>query len=106
PHGWIVNPGDYKLDQIDGIVTPEEEKEYSIFEKNKTLLLMTDSTNVENEGFALPEIKVHQGLDRLIRNNKGGRIIIAAFASHITRLIKVIEIAESLGKKVVLEGRS
>ena len=106
PHGWIVNPGDYKLDQIDGIVTDSEEKEYSIFDKNKTLLLMTDSTNVENEGFALPEIKVHQGLDRLIRANKGGRLIIAAFASHITRLIKIIEIAEELGKKVILEGRS
>ncbi len=106
PHGYIANPGDYKLDQIDGIVTPEEEKEYSFFDKNKTLLLMTDSTNVENEGFALPEIKVHQGLDRLIRNNKNSRMIIAAFASHITRLMKIIEIAEELGKKVVLEGRS
>ena len=106
PHGWIVNPGDYKLDQIDGIVSDDEEKEYSIFDKNKTLLLMTDSTNVENEGFALPEVRVHQGLDRLIRANKGGRLIIAAFASHITRLIKIIEIAEELGKKVVLEGRS
>ncbi len=106
PHGFIVNPGDYKLDQIDGIATDTEEKEYSVFDRNKTLLLMTDSTNVENEGFALPEIKVHQGLDRLIRANKGGRLIIAAFASHITRLIKIIQIAEELGKKVVLEGRS
>ncbi|MBP6884784.1 MAG: ribonuclease J [Candidatus Pacebacteria bacterium] len=106
PHGWIVNPGDYKLDQIDGIVTESEEKEYSIFDKNKTLLLMTDSTNVENEGFALPEIKVHQGLERLISVNKGGRLIIAAFASHITRLIHIIEVAERMNKKVILEGRS
>ena len=106
PHGWIVNPGDYKLDQVDGIVSDDEEKEYSIFDKNKTLLLMTDSTNVENEGFALPEIKVHQGLERIIRANKNGRLIIAAFASHITRLIRIIQIAEELGKKVVLEGRS
>jgi len=106
PHGYIVNPGDYKLDQIDGIVTSEEEKEYALFDKNKTLLLMTDSTNVENEGFALPEVKVHQGLDRLIRNNKNSRMIIAAFASHITRLMKIVHIAEELGKKVVLEGRS
>ena len=106
PNGYIVNPGDYKLDQIDGIVTDEEEKEYSIFDNQKTLLLMTDSTNVENEGFALPEVKVHQGLEKLIHANKGGRLIIAAFASHITRLMKIIHIAEDLGKKVVLEGRS
>jgi len=56
--GWIVTPGDYKLDQVDGIVTPSEEKEYSIFDKARVLLLMTDSTNIENEGFSLPEIKV------------------------------------------------
>ena len=66
---------------------------------------MTDSTNIENEGFALPEIKVHEGLDKLIRG-VSGRMIIAAFASHITRLVKIVEIAESLGKKVVLDGRS
>jgi len=105
PHGWIVNPGDYKLDQVDGIVSDEEEKEYSIFDKAKVLLLMTDSTNIENEGFALPEIKVHQGLENLLKRISG-RIIIAAFASHISRLIKVIQIAEALGKKIVLNGRS
>lgn len=106
PYGWILNPGDYKLDQIDGVVSEAEEKEYAIFDKNKTLLLMTDSTNIENEGFATPEIKVHQGLERLITENKNGRIFIAAFASHITRLIKIIDIAEKFGKKVVIEGRS
>jgi len=105
PYGLIVTPGDYKLDQIDGVVTPEEEKEYAFFDKEKVLLLLTDSTNIENEGFALPEIKVHQGLEKLIKK-ESGRIIIAAFSSHITRLVKIVEIAESLGKKVVLDGRS
>ena len=66
-HGWIVSPGDYKLDQVDGIVTSKEEKEYSIFDKAKVLLLMTDSTNIENEGFSLSETKVHQGLENLIK---------------------------------------
>jgi len=104
-HGWIVTPGDYKLDQIDGIVSKEEEKEYSIFDRAKVLLLMTDSTNIENEGFSLPEVKVHQGLDNLVRK-VSGRIIIAAFASHITRLAHVVKFAESLGKKIAIDGRS
>jgi ribonuclease J len=103
--GWIVTPGDYKLDQIDGVVSKEEEKEYSIFDKANVLLLLTDSTNIENEGYSLPEAKVHQGLDNLLRKISG-RVIIAAFASHITRLAHVVEFAESLGKKVVLDGRS
>ncbi|MSU44766.1 ribonuclease J [Candidatus Nomurabacteria bacterium] len=104
-NGWIVTPGDYKLDQIDGIVSDEEEKEYSIFDKAKVLLLLTDSTNIENEGFSLPEIRVHEGLTNLIRK-VSGRIIIAAFASHITRLAYVVKFAETLGKKIAIDGRS
>lgn len=104
-HGWIVTPGDYKLDQVDGIVSKEEEKEYSIFDKAKVLLLMTDSTNIENEGFSLPEIKVHQGLENLIKKIPG-RIIIAAFSSHITRLAHIVKVAEALGKKIAIDGRS
>jgi ribonuclease J len=104
-HGWIVTPGDYKLDQIDGVVSKEEEKEYSIFDKAKVLLLMTDSTNIENEGFSLSESKVHQGLENLIKKING-RIIIAAFSSSITRLTHVIKVAESLGKKIAIDGRS
>lgn len=105
PHGWIVTPGDYKLDQVDGIVSKEEEKEYAIFDNAKVLLLLTDSTNIENEGFALPEIKVLQGLENLIKKINS-RMIIAAFASHITRLAHVVKVAENLGKKVALDGRS
>jgi len=104
-NGWIVTPGDYKLDQIDGIVSKEEEKEYSIFDKAKVLLLMTDSTNIENEGFSLPEIKVYQGLENLIKKIPG-RIIIAAFASHISRLAHIVKTAEALGKKIAIDGRS
>ncbi|HEU0085400.1 MAG TPA: ribonuclease J [Candidatus Paceibacterota bacterium] len=104
-HGLIVTPGDYKLDHTDGVVNPEEEKEYSIFDKEKVLLLLTDSTNIENEGYSLPEAKVHQGLENLLRRVKG-RMIIAAFASHITRLAHVVKTAETMGKKVALDGRS
>jgi ribonuclease J len=104
-NGWIVTPGDYKLDQVDGVVTEKEEKEYSIFDKAKILLLMTDSTNIENEGFSLSESKVHQGLENLIRK-VSGRIIIAAFSSSITRLTHVIKVAENLGKKIAIDGRS
>ena len=104
-NGWIVTPGDYKLDQIDGVVSAQEEKEYSIFDKAKVLLLMTDSTNIENEGFSLAEEKVHKGLENLIRK-VSGRMIIAAFASHITRLAHIVAFAESMGKKIAIDGRS
>ncbi len=105
PYGSIVTPGDYKLDQVDGVVSPEEEKEYAFFDKEKVLLLMTDSTNIDNEGWALAEVRVHEGLENLIKKISG-RIIVAAFASHITRLVKVVEIAERYGRKVAIDGRS
>jgi ribonuclease J len=104
-YGIIVNPGDYKLDQENGIVTDEEEKEYAIFDKEKVLLLFADSTNIENPGYSTPEKYVHAGLEKIIRETKG-RLVIAAFGSHLTRLINVIKVAETLNKKIILEGRS
>src|SRR3989344_3196883 len=35
-----------------------------------------------------------------------GRLIVAMFASHLERLIRVVHFAESYGKKIVIDGRS
>ncbi len=105
PHGNIVNPGDYKLDHKDGVPEAYEEKVYGDLGKEKTLLLMTDSTNIENPGFSTPEALVHENLAEIIRTTKG-RLILAMFASHISRVVKVIQAAESYNKKIVVEGRS
>ncbi len=105
PYGPIVLPGDYKLDHVDGVPTEQEEEEYKIFEKEKVLLLMSDSTNIENPGFSTPEKLVHKNLEEIIKNIKG-RLIIGTFASQMERMVKIIEIAEKYGKKIVVEGRS
>ncbi len=105
PYGSVVTPGDYKLDHVDGVPTDEEEKEYKIFEKENVLLLMADSTNIENPGFSTPEYKVHEALDEIIKNTKN-RLIISTFASQFTRMIKIVQIAEKYNKKIVVEGRS
>lgn len=105
PYGCIVNPGDIKLDHVDGVPTESEEKEYSRFSKENVLMLMMDSTNVDNPGFSTPERLVHQNLDEIIKNTKS-RLIIGTFASQLERVMKIIQIAEKYGKKVVVEGRS
>lgn len=105
PYGAIVTPGDIKLDHVDGVPTEREEKEFSRFEKEKVLFLMMDSTNVDNQGFSTPERLVHQNLEEIIKNTKS-RLIIGTFASQLERVMKIIEIAERYGKKVVVEGRS
>ncbi len=106
PHGSIVHTGDLKLDHVDGVPTDEEVAEYDrVFKNEKVLLLMADSTNVENPGFSMPEKTVHKNIEEIIKNTKG-RLIIATFASLLERMLKIIEFSEKYGKKVVVEGRS
>lgn len=105
PYGSIVTPGDFKLSHENGVVDEKEEAEYSKFEKEKVLLLMADSTNIENPGFSTPEKLVHKSLEEIIKNTRG-RLIIGTFASQFERMIKIINIAESINKKIILEGRS
>ena len=105
PYGNIVTPGDYKLDHVDGVPTEEEEAVYAPFAKDNTLLLLTDSTNVDNPGFSTPERLVGENLAEIVRTTKT-RLIISMFASHIVRIGRIIEAAEKCNKKVVIEGRS
>jgi len=105
PYGNIVHTGDLKLDHDDGIPTEEEEESFAILENENNLLLMADSTNVEQPGFSTPEKKVHKNIEKIIAATKG-RMIVGTFASLLERIIKIIEIAESLNKKVVIDGRS
>jgi ribonuclease J len=106
PYGSIVHTGDLKLDHVDGVPTQNEIDEYGrAFKDEKVLLLMADSTNVENPGFSIPEKIVHKNIEDIIKNVKG-RLIIATFSSLLERLMKIIDFAEIYGKKVVVEGRS
>lgn len=106
PYGLIVHTGDLKLDHVDGVPTDEEVAEYDrAFKDSKVLMLMADSTNVENPGFSIPEKTVHKNIEEIIKNTKG-RLIIATFASLLERMLKIIEYSEKYGKKVVVEGRS
>lgn len=106
PYGSIVHTGDLKLDHDGGVPTESEVAEYDrAFKNEKVLILMADSTNVENPGFSLPEKTVHKNLEEIIKNTNG-RLIIATFASLLERLLKIVEFSEKYGKKVIVEGRS
>jgi ribonuclease J len=105
PYGYITTPGDYKLEHENGIPSEREEKEYAIFDKEKVLLLLTDSTNIENPGFSTPEKLVNENLEEIVRTTKG-RLIMTMFASHIYRIAHIVKACEKFGKKLVIEGRS
>jgi len=105
PHGKIVHTGDLRLDHDDGKPSELEEEVYSIFKDEKVLLLLADSTNSENPGFSISERLVMENIEKIIREVPG-RLIASMFSSQVERLLKTLEIAEGLGKKVVIEGRS
>jgi len=105
PHGNLVFTGDIRIENENGVPVDYEVKTYSEIGKEKNLLLVADSTNVEKPGFSYPEKMVQENIKEIIRNIKG-RLIIGTFASLLERIIYIILAAEDLGKKVAIEGRS
>ncbi len=105
PWGDVVFTGDIKLNHTDGTPSEEEQREFAIFKDRNVLALLMDSTNVWQPGFSIPEVNVYTTLQRIITETNG-RLIIAMFASHLERLIRVMQFAEENAKKVVIDGRS
>lgn len=103
--GDVVFTGDIKLNHLDGTPSEEEQREFGIFKDRNVLLLLMDSTNVWQPGFSIPESVVYTTLEKIITETKG-RLIVAMFASHLERLIRVMQFAEQNAKKVVIDGRS
>lgn len=103
--GDIVFIEDVRVDNIAGVPTEEENEQYKRFAGKKALLLTMDSTSIEKSGWSLSESVVVETLERISREVPG-RLFIGTFASQVERIIAIIEIAQKLGKKVVIEGRS
>ena len=70
------------------------------------LALLADSTNAERPGYTKTEQSVHNSLDSLFLRAEGKRIIVATFASSISRVQMIINCAVKYGRKVALSGRS
>jgi ribonuclease J len=105
PYGNVIATGDLKLDHEDGVPAESEVKKWGDLGKQNNLLFIADSTNAEIDGFSVPERKVHETLEEIIKTVKG-RLIIGTFASQFERMVKIIQISEKYGKKIVMEGRS
>ncbi len=103
--GDVVFTGDIKLSHDDGIPSEEEQRAFGDLGKRNVLALLMDSTNVWQPGFSIPEKNVYATLEKIVSETTS-RLIIAMFASHLERLIRVIHFAEQSGKKIVIDGRS
>lgn len=105
PLGLMVHTGDYKIDH-----TPVEGKttDFGTLAKltsEGVILLMGDSTNAESPGYTASESQLIEAFQRVFARAKG-RIIVATFASLISRLQLVIATAAQFGRRVAVAGRS
>jgi ribonuclease J len=105
PYGNVIATGDLKLEHDNGIPTEAEQKKWGALGAEKNLMFIADSTNAERDGFSIPEKRVHETLEEIIKTVKG-RLIIGTFASQFDRMVHIINVADKYGKKIVCEGRS
>ncbi len=105
PWGSVIHTGDFKIDHtpVDGhtIDLPALAERG----KNGVLLLCSDSTYAELPGYTPSEQIMSEALDRAV-GDAPGRVIIATFASLISRIQQVITAAENHGRHVAFVGRS
>ena len=106
PAGLILQTGDFKIDTtpIDGEVI-DLSRIARLGEKG-VLCLLSDSTNAQRPGFTPSERTVGESFERLFAKADGKRLIVATFASNIHRVQQIIDVAQSVGRKVALSGRS
>src|SRR5512140_1645533 len=105
PLGLLVHTGDFKLDH-----TPVMDQHTDLIRLGQVgaegcLLLMADSTYAEQEGYTPSEQLVGEAIRNILVNAKG-RVIIATFASLISRIQLVVDAAVFTGRKVFVTGRS
>jgi ribonuclease J len=105
PEGMIVHSGDFRIDPTPVDAQDTDLIRFAHFGEKGVLAFFSDSTNAEKEGFTLSESAVRKTLEDIFLVAPG-RIIVASFASNISRIQQVIELAVKFNRKVVLNGKS
>lgn len=105
PSGNVVHTGDFKIDYhpVDGNFI--DFQRLGEIGKQGVKVLLSDSTNAEKEGVSVPESIVASNLEKEIFQ-ASGRTVVATFASSLHRVKSIFGIAEKLGKRVLIAGKS
>ncbi|MDO4748529.1 MAG: ribonuclease J [Eubacteriales bacterium] len=106
PAGTLVHTGDFKIDctpMSGGMINLSR---FAQLGDEGVLALMADSTNAARPGYTATEQTVADSFDTLFRRARHSRIIIATFASNISRVQQIINCAKKFDRKVAFSGRS
>jgi ribonuclease J len=105
PEGLVVHTSDYKFDPtpVDG--WPTDFAKLAEFSGRGVLALFADSTNADKPGWTPSERVIDSALDNVFRAAPG-RILVASFASLISRMQQVANAADRHGKKLAFVGLS
>ena len=104
PEGRIVSTGDFKVD-LTPIGPDINLTRMAELGREGVDLLLSDSTNAENEGYTPSEKNVFDAIDDVFAK-AGGRLIISTFSSNISRIQQICEAANKHARKIVIVGRS
>jgi len=105
PLGRVIHTSDYKLDPTPADGKPTEEDKLKRWGDEGVLLLMSDSTNVEQEGSTPSEKMVEKTFEDVF-SNASGRVIVTTFASNVGRVQQIINVARRYNRRVGVTGRS
>lgn len=105
PIGTVFHTGDYKFDYtpIDG--RPADFGTLARLGNEGILVMMGDSTRIESPGYTPSERVINESFDKIFANAPG-RIILATFASLLSRVQQVVETAARYERVIALVGRS
>ncbi|MGN0551542.1 MAG: RNase J family beta-CASP ribonuclease [Acutalibacteraceae bacterium] len=106
PAGTIVHTGDFKIDCTPTAGGMIDLAAFARLGEQGVLALFAESTNAERPGYTMTEQKVGESFETLFKRAENNRIIIATFASNISRVQQIINCAEKYGRKVAFSGRS
>lgn len=96
---------DFKIDYTPVSGEPFNEDDFAALAEGGLTCLMLDATNSRNKGFTASESSIKPELKDIIRSS-AGRVFFTTFSSNLDRIRQVIEAAEEVGRKVVIEGAS
>lgn len=105
PAGLVVHTSDYKFDHTPVDNWPTDYAKLAEFSGRGVLALLADSTNADRPGWTPSERVIDPAFDQVFSVAKG-RIIVASFASLISRMQQVANAAQRHGRKLAFVGMS